>query len=172
MNESTLNELIANYLDPNGTTQSENMLLDHPFPNPHLYFAYGSNLDPEQMQWRCPDAIAIGAARLDDWAWRIGGRGYATVSPSPGSQVWGAIWNLSDDDLRTLDRYEGLAGGLYRREPIILIANDQPIETLIYIENYDDVGLPWGDYLDRIIAGAKWLGLPEAWINELADTQV
>jgi len=141
-------------------------------PNPHLYFAYGSNLDPEQMQWRCPDALAIGAARLDDWAWRIGGRGYATVSPSIGSQVWGAFWNLSDEDLHTLDRYEGVAGGLYRREPIIVIANDQPIETLIYIENYNDVGLPSPDYLDRIIAGAKWFGLPGAWINELTDTEM
>ena len=137
-------------------------------PNPHLYFAYGSNLDPDQMEWRCPDAVAVGAARLDDWAWRIGGRGYATVSPARGHQVWGAIWNLSDTDLRTLDRYEGVAGGLYRREPVIVIANDQPIETLIYIENYDDVGSPYGDYLDRIIVGARWFDLPRSWITELS----
>ncbi len=96
--------------------------------NPHLYFAYGSNLDPEQMQWRCPDAIALGSARLDDWAWRIGGRGYATVSPAPGAQVWGGIWNVSDSDLARLDRYEGVAGGHYRREFVTVMAEDLPVE--------------------------------------------
>ncbi|CAB4560211.1 unannotated protein [freshwater metagenome] len=53
-----------------------------------------------------------------------------------------------------------------------MISNDQPIETLIYIENYDDVGLPHAEYLERIIVGAKWFDLPEAWINELTDTEM
>jgi gamma-glutamylcyclotransferase (GGCT)/AIG2-like uncharacterized protein YtfP len=137
-------------------------------PNPHLYFAYGSNLDPEQMDWRCPDAIALGAARLNDWAWRIGGRGYATVSPSPGHHVWGAIWNVSDSDLASLDRYEGVAGGLYRREITTVMAHNQPIDVHLYIENYDDHGMPRPDYLERIIAGARWFDLPQAWIANLA----
>jgi len=141
-------------------------------PNPHLYFAYGSNLDPEQMDWRCPDAIALGAARLDGWAWRIGGRGYATVSPSPGSHVWGAIWNVSDSDLASLDRYEGVAGGLYRREFTTVMAKNQPIDVHLYIENYDDHGMPSPGYLDRIIAGAKWFDLPQAWIDDLAAVPV
>ena len=136
--------------------------------NPHLYFAYGSNLDPEQMDWRCPDAIALGAARLNDWAWRIGGRGYATVSPSPGHHVWGAIWNVSDSDLASLDRYEGVAGGLYRREITSVTAKNQPVDVHLYIENYDDHGMPRPDYLERIIAGARWFDLPQAWIDDLA----
>jgi len=141
-------------------------------PNPHLYFAYGSNLDPEQMDWRCPDAIALGAARLEDWAWRIGGRGYATVSPSPGHHVWGAIWNVSDSDLASLDRYEGVAGGLYRREITTVTARTQPIDVHLYIENYDDHGMPRPDYLERIIAGARWFDLPQAWIDDLAAVPV
>jgi gamma-glutamylcyclotransferase (GGCT)/AIG2-like uncharacterized protein YtfP len=120
------------------------------------------------MQWRCPDAIALGPALLENWAWRIGGRGYATVSPSPGHHVWGAIWNVSDADLASLDRYEGVAGGLYRREFVTVMAENQPVELHLYIENYDDHGLPRPDYLERIIAGARWFDLPEAWIEDLA----
>ena len=141
-------------------------------PNPHLYFAYGSNLDPDQMDWRCPDAIALGAARLEDWAWRIGGRGYATVSPAQGHQVWGVIWNVSDTDLISLDRYEGVAGGLYRREFVTVMVDDSPVETLIYIENYNDVGLPSEHYLERIIAGASHFELPSTWIDEVAASGI
>ena len=115
---------------------------------------------------------ALGAARLNDWAWRIGGRGYATVSPSPGHHVWGAIWNVSDSDLARLDRYEGVAGGLYRREFTTVMAKNQPIDVLIYIENYDDHGMPRPDYLERIIAGARWFDLPQAWIDDLAAVPV
>jgi gamma-glutamylcyclotransferase (GGCT)/AIG2-like uncharacterized protein YtfP len=124
------------------------------------------------MDWRCPDAIALGAARLNDWAWRIGGRGYATVSPSPGHHVWGAIWNVSDSDLASLDRYEGVAGGLYRRELTTVMAKNQPVDVHLYIENYDDHGMPRPDYLERIIAGARWFDLPQAWIDDLAAVPV
>ena len=124
------------------------------------------------MDWRCPDAIALGAARLNDWAWRIGGRGYATVSPSPGHHVWGAIWNVSHSDLARLDRYEGVAGGLYRRELTTVMAQNLPFDVHLYIENYDDHGMPRPDYLERIIAGARWFDLPQAWIDDLAALPV
>lgn len=136
-------------------------------PNPHLYFAYGSNLDAEQMAWRCPDAIALGRARLDGWAWRIGGRGFATISPELGAQVWGGLWNLSESDLCTLDRYEGVAGGHYRRETWAVATETGPIDALVYIENYDDFGVPSEDYLGTILEGAQHFGLPQDWIEGL-----
>ena len=81
--------------------------------------------------------------------------------------MWGAIWNVSDSDLARLDRYEGVAGGLYRREFTTVMAKNQPIDVLIYIENYDDHGMPRPDYLERIIAGARWFDLPQTWIANL-----
>ena len=32
--------------------------------NGHLYFAYGSNINLEQMAWRCPGAEVFGPAVL------------------------------------------------------------------------------------------------------------
>ena len=46
-------------------------------------------------------------------------------------------------------------------------AEDLPVELLLYIENYNDHGLPRPDYLERIIAGARWFDLPQAWIDDL-----
>ena len=42
------------------------------------YFAYGSNLNFEQMAYRCPEATVVGTAKLDGYelAFR---RGYLTI---------------------------------------------------------------------------------------------
>ena len=50
------------------------------------YFAYGSNLNFEQMAYRCPEATAVGTARLDGYelAFR---RGYLTILPKEGATV-------------------------------------------------------------------------------------
>ena len=44
------------------------------------YFAYGSNLNFEQMAYRCPEATAVGIAKLDGYelAFR---RGSLTILP-------------------------------------------------------------------------------------------
>ena len=47
------------------------------------------------------------------------------------------------------------------------IAEGLPVELLLYMENYNDHGLPRPDYLERIIAGARWFDLPQAWIDDL-----
>ena len=36
-----------------------------------LYFAYGSNLDLDQMLDRCPDAVLVGPAELDRKSTRL-----------------------------------------------------------------------------------------------------
>lgn len=53
----------------------------------NLYFAYGSNLDLEQMAQRCPDAEIVGPVRLENYELRFRGSGFATVAPKKGSTV-------------------------------------------------------------------------------------
>lgn len=48
-----------------------------------LYFAYGSNLSPQQMAHRCPDSIFLGKATLRWWRWQVNERGVANVVPVP-----------------------------------------------------------------------------------------
>ena len=42
----------------------------------NLYFAYGSNLDLEQMAQRCPDAEIVGPVRLENYELRFRGSGF------------------------------------------------------------------------------------------------
>jgi gamma-glutamylcyclotransferase (GGCT)/AIG2-like uncharacterized protein YtfP len=79
---------------------------------PHLYFAYGSNLDIEQMQRRCPTARPLEAAslphhRLDfsHYSSRWQG-GAADVIPHSDDIVWGVLYAMDDAALMALDRFE------------------------------------------------------------------
>ncbi len=70
------------------------------------YFAYGSNLNFEQMAYRCPEATAVGTAKLEGYelAFR---RGYLTILPKEDASVEGLIWSVTDHDESQLDCYEG-----------------------------------------------------------------
>ena len=77
-----------------------------------LYFAYGSNLDREQLRERCPSSRGRFRARLRDhrldftyYSSRWTG-GAADVVPHSGEEVWGAVYELHDDDFNRLDRFE------------------------------------------------------------------
>ena len=71
----------------------------------NLYFAYGSNLDLEQMAQRCPDAEIVGPVRLENYELRFRGSGFATVAPKKGSTVHGLVWKLTPNCEQSLDRY-------------------------------------------------------------------
>lgn len=75
-----------------------------------LYFAYGSNLDAEQMSQRCPGARVRFRARLPHhrldfthYSVRWSG-GAADVVPESDSTVWGVVYERVD--LQLLDRFE------------------------------------------------------------------
>ena len=99
-----------------------------PITNSTLYFAYGSNLDPLQMQQRCPKAVFVERAKLLNY--RLLFCGYSPIKESAvaniksanNSTVWGAVYLLTDNDWQTLDRIEG---NLYRRQTIEVLSDDE-----------------------------------------------
>jgi len=155
-----------------------------------FYFAYGSNLDPEQMRQRCPGHHVVGLAELrdhrlsfpltsHDW-----GGGVASVSVAHGESVWGAVHELSDEDLRTLDGYEGYRGpgdqhNLYDREtlPVHLVRADdgsfpRRLHAWIYVARPANPAPPSSRYLDALLRGARHHRLPDEYVAKLAATPV
>ncbi len=142
------------------------------------YFAYGSNMDWAQMQHRCPSAGFICVARLADYRFLIGRHsrlrdcGTATVVPENGSEVWGVVYEVSDEDLLVLDGFEDG----YRRENIFVTAlrdGDHPLEALVYIAGREDgVPLPNPRYKHHILDGARHWNLPPSYCALLEDMQV
>ncbi len=69
------------------------------------YFAYGSNLNLEQMKSRCPCSVPVVRAKLKDY--QLGFNRTADILENKGSEVWGAIYDVPKGDMKALDRYEG-----------------------------------------------------------------
>ena len=56
-----------------------------------LYFAYGSNINLDQMAYRCPAAQVVGPVVLEGYellfCGNASGNGVATIKPKEGQQV-------------------------------------------------------------------------------------
>jgi gamma-glutamylcyclotransferase (GGCT)/AIG2-like uncharacterized protein YtfP len=76
------------------------------------YFAYASNLSRKQMAERCPAAKPKMIAKLPHYRLVFAGwsrkwrGGYATIRQSTGNVVVGALYEISERDLRLLDKHE------------------------------------------------------------------
>lgn len=137
---------------------------------PRPYFAYGSNLDTAQMAVRCPDAQCLGPARLDNYRFLIMARGYATIRPEADAAVHGLLWLLSETDERSLDRYEGVPAGGYRKA-LVTVSDAAGVsrEVLTYIAACEAPGTPRAGYLEKIPRAARAHGLPAPYVEEIAS---
>ena len=75
-----------------------------------FYLAYGSNLNIRQMRYRCPGAVPIGTAVIPDYELLYKGSrncAFLTIEPKDGSKVPVGVWEVSPENEKELDLYEG-----------------------------------------------------------------
>jgi gamma-glutamylcyclotransferase (GGCT)/AIG2-like uncharacterized protein YtfP len=129
-----------------------------------LYFGYGSNLDMEQMEWRCPGARPIGPANLDGYKLEFRanatGYGYLTVTPEAASTVNGGLWEIRSDHVAALDRYEGYPRLYYRRTMRVRLTTGEAVRALVYAMTPGHIlRMPTRDYLRTCTRGFNDFGL-------------
>lgn len=77
------------------------------------YFAYGSNMNLDQMKQRCPESKLVGKAYLPDYKLGFTRQSKNWNSPvadalvSPGDEIWGVVYELTKNDIELLDIKEG-----------------------------------------------------------------
>jgi len=126
------------------------------------YFAYGSNLNKQQMKQRCPDAKPRFQAVLPNYKLIFTGwsrewkGGTASVKPVRGEKVAGAVYEISEKDLRRLDRYEDYPT-TYDHINVLVIKDDGVASNAItYIKRrQSDETKPSAEYLAVIRQGYK-----------------
>lgn len=131
------------------------------------YFAYGSNMNPTQMAERCPAAIALGVVTLLGWDIAINERGVATILPAGSGDrsvaMEGVLWSVTDKCLETLNYYESVRTGLYRREEVRVVMAQQEVEAIAYVASSTGRGDPRTGYLETILEGADHFNLSPAY---------
>ena len=132
------------------------------------YFAYGANMDIEAMRRRCPASAPIGQARLMNHRFFIMRDGVASVRRCRNEVVHGLLWTLALADVAGLDRFESVATGLYRKVVCPVVKQSGVAQALIYVGHTTEEGPPQPGYLEAVIASARALGLPEAYVRTQA----
>lgn len=102
------------------------------------YIAYGSNMNVDQMTRRCPDAKPIGGAILTDWCLTF--KVHATIEPKKGFKVPVVVWEISDEDERRLDEYEGFPGYYHKKHLDVWVnlwgrKGTRNVNAMVYIMN-------------------------------------
>ncbi|XP_034560349.1 gamma-glutamylcyclotransferase a [Notolabrus celidotus] len=146
-----------------------------------MYFAFGSNLLKERLQLANPSATFLTTGRLKDYELNFGlweqhvenswHGGVATIQSVPGSEVWGVIWTLSNENLSSLDKQEGVSQGLYSPLEVLVETDEGPMSCRTYQMNNFHPCPPSPQYKEVVCLGAEQNGLPVEYLKRLDAVQ-
>ena len=133
------------------------------------YFAYGSNMNLDQMAGRGPGATLLGLARWPGWRLLINSRGYVTACEEAGAEILGCLWEVTDAHWVALDRYEGVSSGFYGHVDCLLesIPAEGSVSAVAYLATDSSPGAPSALYLDAVTHGADQIGLPDEYVASI-----
>ncbi|MEM1032737.1 MAG: gamma-glutamylcyclotransferase family protein [Myxococcota bacterium] len=134
---------------------------------PH-YFAFGSNLSHARLAARVSIRADLGPARLSGWRLvcdKAGddGSAKANLAADPTAEVWGVLYDLTDEALDVLDGYEGG----YRREEVDVAIDGRTIPAVTYVSSVRRDGVMFDWYKAHLVTGAAEHGLPGAYCDAL-----
>jgi gamma-glutamylcyclotransferase (GGCT)/AIG2-like uncharacterized protein YtfP len=111
------------------------------------YFAYASNLNRKQMAERAPESKPKFIATLPNFKLTFTARqgkqgGVASITPHRGEKVLGAVYEISERDLKRLDSHEGYPTIYDRRKVTVWTETNESAEAITYIKIDQSRALP------------------------------
>ena len=134
-----------------------------------LYIAYGSNINLEQMAYRCPHSKVVGTSEIKGYELEF--RSVATIVPNKGASVPVLIWELDDRDLPILNRYEGWPR-LYRQKKMPFEMDGKSYEGMAYLMNHGIISPPSQQYYNTILQGYRENGLDESYLETALENSL
>ena len=117
----------------------------------HLYFAYGANTNIASMDYRCPTATCLGAAKLHGYLFQF--RLHADVEPNDDTHVSGVLWEVTDYDMESLDKFESYPI-YYNRAQVKVDHNGRIVTAWVYFMNdQNHIQHPHDWYLKTCVEG-------------------
>jgi hypothetical protein len=132
-------------------------------------------MDPAQMAERCPHSPRRGSGWLDGWRLAFGGEelgwegALATVFEESGQRVFVVLYDLSDSDEESLDQWDGVSLGFYRKAKVRVETMDGDVLAWLYVLNAYEGGLPAARYLGIMADAAESAGAPADYVKALRE---
>ncbi len=139
------------------------------------YIAYGSNLNIPQMRMRCPGARIIGTSLIQNYQLLFKGSktgSYLTIEPKAGAEVPVVIWEVTELDEKSLDRYEGYPNFYYKKDMTLDIKGIKTGKirrrnAFVYIMHEDrQLGIPSWYYVNTCLEGYRAFGFDENYLYD------
>jgi gamma-glutamylcyclotransferase (GGCT)/AIG2-like uncharacterized protein YtfP len=128
------------------------------------YFAYGMNTNLDSMQNRCPTAVCLGAAWIDNYEFVF--RTHADIQKNPGSICYGVLWDITRADLKSLDALEGYPY-YYNRFRVRVNLGDHFVYALTYqMTDQTYIQEPGNSYLEMVREGYEQNSVPTGQIDQ------
>lgn len=143
-----------------------------------FYLAYGSNLNVQQMQFRCPDARIVGVTQIPDYQLLFKGSktgSYLTIEQEKGATVPAAVWAVSERDERQLDVYEGYPNFYYKKQMWLPVENPETgkrhlVTAFVYImHEHRRLGIPAYHYVKTCAEGYHRFGFDLKHLRKALD---
>ena len=96
------------------------------------YIAYGSNMNQDQMEMRCPGAQLIGTGRLRGYELEFNRHATIMESSNPGASIPVAVWEITPEHEHRLDRYEGYPRYYRKISCTVDLTNGEHIQGMAY----------------------------------------
>ena len=138
-----------------------------------LYAAYGSNLDPRRMAVRCPHSPPQGNGWLMGWRLAFGGEDLGidgaliTVVEEPLSEVYVALYDITDEDTAALDDLQSVSTGLYLKTKVRIAALSGEQLAYTYVLAAYEGGMPSASYLGVLADAAEAADAPADYVAAL-----
>ncbi len=143
------------------------------------YFAFGSNMDKQQMNGRNVEFTDMQKGVMRDWKlvfnkrkWKEDGVGFANIVPEYDSTVEGIIYKVNENTIQTLDESEGVPKAYHKKTMLVENSNKEFVNCIVYIANHsrtDNLIKPKKEYLDHLLEGKEFLS--ENYFSELKNTK-
>jgi hypothetical protein len=138
-----------------------------------IYAAYATNMLSARMAERCPHSPSRSIGWLEGWRLTFGAEEHgwegalATVVEDPSSRVFVRLYDVPPQDERSLDSWESVDIGLYRKLRVRVATLDGDTLAWLYILDGYEGGLPSARYLGLLADAAEAAGAPDDYVADL-----
>lgn len=135
-----------------------------------LYAAYGSNMNLDQMAFRCPNSKIVGNGIINGW--RLVFNVHADIiETNEADSTPVVIWDIDDRDWANLDMYEGYPSYYVKYGVDVVLDSGEVVDAIVYVmaDNRKGICPPSVGYFNGIIDGCIANGIDIDYLYDALD---